>query len=202
MTTHNQPPCPRSNGRQASPGFTLVELMVVIVILGMVVSSVSVNWRTVIPGTQLSTSVRSISNALQTARTEAISRNNEFRVIYDLDQQRYWIETPYLKTGGLALQRIPGEDDPEEEDSRAVLSYTKMRDGVTISNIIIDDEEYIDGICYIRFSPLGASSAHTVSLHHEATNRDYTIEVLALTGQIRFHDGFYEREEVKDGDFD
>ena len=36
----------------------------------------------------------------------------------------------------------------------------------------------------------------------EPFDRYFTIEVLALTGLIKFHEGIYERETPKDADFD
>ena len=183
-------------------GFTLVEMMVVIIIIGSMVSVTAMNWRKVMPSTQLGTSVRTISNVLASTRSEAITRNNEYRVIYDLENQRYWVETPFLKAGGLAIERIPGEEDPEEENARLLSSLTFLEDGVTMTSVLIDEEEYTDGQCYVRFSPLGSSSAHTIYLHHAPTNSDYTIEVLALSGQIRFHEGYFKRAEVDDGEFE
>ena len=55
---------------------------------------------------------------------------------------------------------------------------------------------------YVRFDPLGASSAHTIVLYHELFQATYTIEVLPLTGEVRVHDGIYERPLPRDGDFD
>lgn len=183
-------------------GFTLVELMVVVIILGMTISVTAVNYQRVIPRAQLNNSVRTFSNVLQSTRSEAITRNHEFRVIYDLDENRYWVETPFKKGGGLAMARIPGEDDPEDVSDRLLTSVTKLETGVEFSLVTIDEETYADGQCYVRFDASGSSSAHTVSLYHAPTDRYYTIEVLALTGLIRFHDGEFVREEVTDGEFD
>ena len=182
--------------------FTLVELMVVIIILGLMISLTAVNWQRVVPRTQLNNSVRTISNVLHSTRSESITRNNEYRVIYDLDEQRYWVETPFKKGGGLAMARIPGEEDPEDVESRLITNLSKLGDGVTFAGVTIDGETYIDGQCYVRFDPLGSSSAHSISLYQAKMDRYYTIEVLALTGLIRFHEGDFEREELTDGDFD
>jgi prepilin-type N-terminal cleavage/methylation domain-containing protein len=183
-------------------GFTLVELMVVVVILGMAVSLSSINFRKVMPQSQLNASVRVLSSVLHDTRSDAITRNLEYRIIYDIDEQRYWVETPFRKTGGLALERIPGEEDPEDENARMLTKPIELEPGVLIKQITIDEEDYSDGQCYVRFSPQGSSSAHTIQLFHEGTGREYTIEVLALTGLIRFHEGIFVRDEVNDGDFE
>ena len=59
----------------------------------------------------------------------------------------------------------------------------------------------MDGQVYVRFGPAGGSNAHLVQLHHAATDTTYTVEVLALTGLIRFHKGLFEREEGTESDF-
>lgn len=186
--------------RTPAKGFTLVELMAVLMILGLVITVTAANWRKIVPRAQLNAAVRNLSNVLNGTRSEAIARNAEFRVLYDLDEERYWVETPYRKGGGLAQVRIPGEEDPEE-GQRATVDFNQLGDGVTFSKIKIDGEDYFDGQVYVRFTPAGSSSEHTIQLFHEPTQTSYTIEVLALTGLIRFHEGAFEREEVHEEDF-
>lgn len=188
----------RNQSRQSA--FTLVELMVVILIVGAMISIIGLNWKKIVPRAQINTAVRTISNVLNSTRSEAIARNAEFRVLYDLDEHIYWVETPYKIGGGLALQRVPGEPDPEE-GLRAITSHTQLKDGVSFARIKIDDEVYTDGQVYVRFDASGSSSEHTVELFHEITNASYTIEVLALTGLIRFHKDSFERESVTEEDF-
>ena len=190
---------PRAPRRQG--GFTLVELMGVIVVLGLLTTVTALNWKKIVPREQINAAVRTLSNTLNGTRSEAIARNAEFRVIYHLDEQRYWVETPFRETGGLASPRIPGEEDPEAE-KRATIDHTDLEDGVRMVSVTVDDEEYVDGEVFVRFAPQGSSTAHTVVLYHEPTDSTHTIEVLALTGLIRFHEGLFIREEVGDGDFD
>ena len=170
-------------------------------VLGIMISVTAANWQKIVPRAQLNSAVRGLSNTLNGTRSEAIARNAEFRVIYDLDEQRYWVETPFKKGGGLALQRVPGEEDPEE-GRRALTHETNLKDGVRITRVRLDDENYTDGQIFVRFSALGSSSEHTVELYHEPTRTSYTVEVLALTGLIRFYEGSFERPKVDEGDFE
>ena len=191
----------RRTSPSSSQGFTLIELMAVILILGLMISVTALNWQRIMPRAQLNAAVRELSDILNSTRSEAIARGAEFRVLYDLDEQRYWVETPFKKGGGLALQRVPGENDPEE-DLRVLSHETELVDGVRIERVSLDGEDYFDGKIFIRFSALGSSSAHSIELYHEPTDTTYTIEVLALTGLIKIHKGAYERPEVSEEDFD
>lgn len=172
-------------------GFSMVEVLGVLLILGMVIGVTSISWQSLLPRTRLNTDVRVLSERLQGTRSDAISRNLTFHILYDLENQKYWVETPFKLEGGLA----------GAEDERVNVMETNLSDGVTFASVTVDGETYSDGIRSVRFDPLGASNDHLIVLYHEAFDRFFTIEVLALTGMIRFHTGEYVREPVSDNDF-
>jgi len=176
-----------------STGFTILELAVVVVIIGMAASAVSVAWQAVIPRTKLNTAVRNLASVLWDTRSEAIARNSEFELHYQIDENRYWVVTPYRAggVGGVA----------SKNDERLFVSQHNLPEGVTIARVTIDGIEYEDGEVFVRFTPLGNASGHTVVFYQEIFERFYTIEVLALTGLIRFHDDIFIREVPREGDF-
>lgn len=175
----------------ARAGFSLVELLVVVAILGMLAGVATISWRSVLPRTALNTDVRVLASRLSATRSDAISRNAIYQIVYDIDNDRYWVRPPF---------DAEGHFEPNEEE-RAQLFMTPLRQGVRLRQVTIDGETYDDGLVKVRFDPLGASNDHTVVLHHEPFDRYHTIEVLALTGLLRFHDGIVEREAPSDGDF-
>jgi prepilin-type N-terminal cleavage/methylation domain-containing protein len=179
----------------ARGGFSLIELMAVILIIGLIGTVAMVAWQALLPGAKVNSAIRNLSEVLASARSEAIARNAEFEIYYDLDQERYWVRTPYLVGGGLA--------NSAAEDQRAIRDETSLADaGLQIVQVKIDDEPYVDGQVFVRFDALGASSAHTVVLYHKLFDATYTLEVLPLTGEVRVHDGLYERSVPHHGDFD
>ena len=177
---------------RARAGFSIVELLVVVVILGLLAGVTTVSWTSVMPQTALNSDVRALSSRIHGTRSDAISRNVEFQIVYDIDENRYWVRPPFNEDG---------EFEPREEE-RAQLYATDLSPGVEFREITIDGRTFNDGVVQVRFDPLGASNDHTILLHHVTFDRYHTIEVLALTGLIRFHDGIFERDEVDDGDFD
>lgn len=175
-------------------GFTMVELMVVIVIIGMIASIVTVSWEAILPRETLNAEVRRLSNVIQTARSEAIARSSEYQVVYDLESREYWLLAPFGEKGNY-------EPDPEQ---RQQLLRHRLPDGLRFHSITIDDEQFdTDEQVFVRFDAVGSSNAHTVVLEQQGADPvQSTIEVLPLTGLIRFHQGIFERELVEDGDFD
>jgi Tfp pilus assembly protein FimT len=177
----------------ARGGFSMVELLGVIVILGLIGTVAMVAWQALLPGAKVNAAIRQMSEVLSGARSEAVARNARFEVYYDLDEERYWIRTPFRVEGGLATSA---------EEQRAFRDDTRLGEaGLAIVQVRIDDEIYADGQVFVRFDPLGAASAHTIELYHQVFDAHYTIEVLPLTGEVRVHDGHFERAPPRDGDF-
>ncbi|WP_419192369.1 prepilin-type N-terminal cleavage/methylation domain-containing protein [Engelhardtia mirabilis] len=181
----------RSSG--GTQGFTLVELLVVLVLIGLLVGVVAVSWRSVLPRANLAADIRVIAARISGARSEAISRGSEYFVHIDMTSGEYWLETPF---------NAKGEFEPNV-DQRVNMQRTKLHQGVRFALVTINGEEYADETIQLRFDPLGATDDVTILLHNETFDQYHTIEMLALTGLLRFHeDPNFRRELVDDGDFD
>lgn len=172
-------------------GFSMVEMLAVVVILGLIATLVTINWRAILPRTEFHSAVRTLASKLMTARTEAIARNALFKVEYDLDKHRYRINTPFRVGGGVAAI----------EEERAPQAWTPLPESVRFQQIQIDGIDYRTGLVFVRFDPLGAASGHVVTLVQAQYKAYYTIEVQALTGLIDYHEGLFTREPAKESDF-
>jgi prepilin-type N-terminal cleavage/methylation domain-containing protein len=173
-------------------GFSLAEMMGVIVILAIVATIVSVNWNAILPRANLHAGVRELSSTLSGTRSEAIARNATFQIQYDLDQHRYRVVTPFRVDGqGLAV----GEED------RQAMGWTPLPKGVQFQVVTIDGVEYKKGLIYVRFDALGTASGHTIQLVQMPYENRYTIEVQGLLGLIDYHEGVYARPPPKESDF-
>lgn len=176
-------------------GFTLVELMVVVVIVGLMGGIAVSSWISMLPNQQFNSAIRNLSEALAETRSSAIARNREFRIRYDLDADTYVVRTPFKLGGGFMLV-------PDEDEGRLFLTPVNLAEaGIDLVEIRIDDQTYTSGLVDVYFQPLGVSSYHTITLHQTLLERDFTLEALPLTGEIRLHDGLFQRPAVDEGDF-
>lgn len=177
---------------QSVAGFSLVEMMAVLVLLGIIATVVTVNWNAILPKAELHSAVRELASTLSSTRSEAIARSGTFQVQYDLDQNRYRVVTPFrVEGGGLAVS----------DEERRASGWTTLPKSVHFQTITIDGIEYTKGLVYVRFDPLGSASGHTIVLEQLPTKNRYSIEVQGLLGLIDYHEGVYSRPPPREADF-
>ena len=186
------------SGVWSRAGFTMVELMIVVAIIGMMTITVSTSIESMLPGERLNTTIRNLSADLRSIRSEAISRGVEFRLIYDLDNERYRWSTPFSLDNGLVRE---GRDASWEESERIEFSWEVLPEGVEFTSILVAGQPYSTGLVYVSFDPIGTATDHSVIMTQPRYARSFTIEVLALTGLVQMHDGEFIREAPVDGDF-
>jgi len=180
--------------RRTARGFTLVELMVVVVIVGLMGGIAVSSWISMLPNQEFNSAIRNLSETLAETRSAAIARNREFRIRYDLDADTYVVRTPFKLGGGFMLT--------DEDEGRLFLSPVNLAEaGIDLLELRLEDEVFTSGRVEVYFQPLGVSSYHTIQLRQAILERDFTLEVLPLTGEIRMHDGIFERPTVDEGDF-
>lgn len=181
---------------RGTAGFSLLELTLVLIIIGLMASVAMVSWHALLPNQRLNSAIRNLSERLHDTRSKAIAFSHEFEIHYDLDEDSYYILTPYLLEGGFAIA---------DDDVRRAIHHTNLGpEGIDILSVTVDDKEYREGKIYVRFDPLGASAYHTVVLNQEQYQRRFMVEALPLTGEIRVKEGLdiRPREPADDGDFD
>jgi type II secretion system protein H len=178
-------------GRQA--GFTLIEITVVVILLGLIVSTAIVRLDNGLPSTRSEAAARKLLSTLDLARTSAIAKAAPYEVVFDLKEQRYGIRLPFDEEG----TRIA---DPE---ARPMLSWVEAGDGVVLKGLLDPTGQLIeDGSYVLAFDPQGAATDLTLYMG-TIDNEDYelTVRLLALTGIASVFQGRIEPEILVENDF-
>lgn len=165
--------------------------MGVVIVLGLIVGVVALDWAALVPKNQLSAAVRELASTIQGARSDAIARNGVFTLVYDLEGGRYEVRSPYRAGGGLARQ----------EDERLVVRRGVLPDSVEFERVEVDGRSFTTDRVEVTFDPVGRANGHSVSLVQPRYEQRFTIEVIGLTGLVRFHHGPFQRPEVFEEDF-
>ncbi len=189
---------PGFHGTGPRAGFSLIELMGVIVVLGLMATMVAISWTSVLPRAELNKAVRELSSQLYSVRSDAISRKARFEIQYSMEEAEgrpvgYRVVSPFRADGrgGLAMQ----------EEDRLAFPWQPLPESVRFKRIRVNGLDLTSGVVSVFFDPLGTSTDHLVILEQEPEGVFFTIEVLALTGDFRLHDGEFVREPAPESDF-
>ena len=178
--------------RTRSQGFTLIEIAVAVLILSLGTTVVAVYLDSMLPNSRLQACARALASQIADARSHAITQGLSYQIEYDLDNNRYRLVTPVKAGGGRAIR-------PED---RIGLDWVEFPPNVKLAGVTLGAEDTSErGIVFIDFDPLGSSVEHQVNLRRENPEADFTLQVEALTGMVRFLTGRPRIEKVDDGAF-
>ena len=141
---------------RSDTGFTLVELIAVLLVIGLVTALATPAFHRALPGHALAADAQAASAALRAARGAAIRRGQAVAVTYDPAGGRYWIDrrSPVALSAGTRLTLVT---------ARAAAPDT--------------------AVGRIRFYPDGSATGGRVRL--QAGQAVHTLHVDWLTGDVR-----------------
>jgi len=142
--------------RQA--GFTLLEIIVVLVIMAVAVAVVGVNMAGSSEGAELRAAARGLASGFRYARSEAIVTGREQVLIVDTDARRYWLT-----------------DDPG--------SAQEIGESVSVELTTAESEVQGESQGGYRFFPDGSATGGRVTLTIGTDRRQ--VDVDWVTGRIR-----------------
>ena len=157
-----------------SKGFTLIELIVVLVLLGIMFGITVPKFRQAILSDSLdSTSLRLIG-LVQNLRERAISDQVSYLLHFDIQEKKFWA--------------FAGNASEEDQESARLRAY-KLPDGVEIQDIWSwgSGRNYSEGV--IRFSRKGYIEQSMIHLQSE-DGREVSLELTPFLGSIKIHEGY------------
>jgi len=162
-------------------GFTLIELMIVIVILGVMLSLI-VPRLGELGEANLKRSARHLTGMIRFLKDESQAQKAVFRLRFDVHEGRFWTEVMSLQTTD---QTVEFKRFSSEMGSEGSLSgQTTFRD-VRVSSHPDDP--------YVQFTPDGWVEQAFIYLR-DGSGRDFTLLVKPLTGNTELRDGYVEEK--------
>jgi prepilin-type N-terminal cleavage/methylation domain-containing protein len=171
-----------NNRMRKKEGFTLIELILVITVIGVIAAIVFPRLDPFLPKRRLKSAARLLSGTISLAYGEAIAENRTYRLYLDTMEDRYWISevktseeteedgsAPGIRLGTQfeLLQYEDGAENIEESmPAEPLLAPKALPDGVHFSSVDTDagsDSTALD-LPYIEFGPIGNASPATIIL--------------------------------------
>ncbi len=168
-------------------GFTLIELMMVVTILGLATQIVVVNLPALIPSTVLDSEATRLTGILEFVRSEAQLRAQTYEVEVDLDHQRWRVIMPV--EAKLTSAEVTEDDEGElqwiQVNERARLTGYQLAGGMLQRS----------GQVKIKFDHHGFTADQVIHLRMATENLEHMVWSIELRGLdrdskiIKNHDG-------------
>lgn len=181
--------------RDRQSGFTLLEMMIVIVILGLAMGMIFGGAQNLLPESRLRSAAEEIATRINDVREEAIVRGWTVTVEYDIDRRTYfaWAIAP----PGLIDEKLIEEDGRFYFDLGGVQARTELPFNVRFLDLTLGEENPVrSGIVQVTFDAFGLATGHTIHLENTETEQRMTIEVDPLTGLCRVIEGYHEAKPI------
>lgn len=91
--------------RRRRSGFSLIEIMAVMLILGVILMSIVPAIDSMVPIYRLRGAAREVASLMELAQSEAVGTRKEYQIAYSVDRNAYWLVLP---------PRDPAEDQEQD----------------------------------------------------------------------------------------
>lgn len=161
-------------------GFSLIELIVVVVIIGLTMAITMPRFHYSLLSDHLKTSTRRVAILITNLSKEAVREHKDYLLFFDLAENRYWTENPGLTQEGRLMARERAFNLPEDV---RLLDITKK-----------GEERRITGEVSIVITKKGYLQPATIHLGSDQ-GRVFTIYLKTFAGKAEILDGYVEVEE-------
>lgn len=170
-----------SRGLFSRRGFTLLELLVVIVLISLVTAITIPSIRTSLFSDQLKASARRLVGFINEVSQDAVSSQTEYQVNFDLNKNEVWANTG---TG-------------EDEESQTGQKRFKVPDEVKITEVVsVSRGNNSEGTVKLSFSKKGYVDKSAIHLRSD-DGRELTIVLSPFMGATRIFDSYVGLEDDK-----
>jgi len=156
-------------------GYTLLELSVVLLLIGVVLLSVFPRYSGILEGRALRQASRALAGVISSLHQQSAISKRVVQLHFDLDRQEFWVTT---------LE----EDNQLVEETTVISQPQKLPGAVRIRDVITPTFGRIArGEAFTRFFPVGLADPSTIHLQNQK-NEIFTLIIKPLTGGVAIYD--------------
>lgn len=170
-------------------GFTLLELILVVAILGIMVGVVAIRMDSMVPKYRLRGAAREVGANLKLAKSRAASTGRNVYVAFDVSEGKHWLLVAFPKLERDGTPKEPVEFEYQEIFKRALPSGVKF-----VDVLLSPDQKVEQGKAMVRVSPFGLSNHVVVNLRGE--DKPMAVRMNGLTGMIAYFEEYREFDET------
>ena len=160
-------------------GFSLIEMIVVLVLIGLVVSLVTPSLSRVSKTIELKGTAQKISGILRYCRGEAVHKGQVYQIFFDSDLRE------------VRVQRMESTQKNEESEKKEEKPFKKtypLPNGIEMKDVKMASPQYPSDFPTIEFYPNGGSNGGSIFLNSEGRG-GYRIKVHFITGMVEIEKG-------------
>jgi type II secretion system protein H len=157
-------------------GFSLIELMVVLVILSLSISLVTPSLSRFLRTVELKGAAKKVSGILRYCRSEAVNKGLVHQVLFDSDLKRISVQS-------IESTEAKKEGEVKKEGELPKKVYA-LPDGIQIKKVDVASVQNATDLPTIEFYPNGGSNGGSILLDGQDRS-GFKIEVHFLTGMVK-----------------
>lgn len=165
-----------------SKGYTLIELIVVIVLLGIIFSFTAPKFRDAVLTDSLKNVTRDLIGKINILRNDAILESKDYLLRFDLEKNEYWHENT--------------NSTPKGKEFDYIKSVKRLPSDVRITDVWIKDRgKQMSGDIAIRFTRIGYAQESAIHLESE-DGREFTLVVNQFLQKVKVMENYVEFEDI------